>query len=94
LKQSALEWLERIRVPHGNRVQHHFWQPGRGYDRNVTDTRTLQSMIDYIHENPVRRGLVERARDWKWSSAGWFENRPLNNLKPDPIPWDWLESIT
>jgi hypothetical protein len=26
-------------------------------------------MIDYIHNNPVRRALVSRAEDWCWSSA-------------------------
>jgi len=40
-------------------------------------------MIEYIHNNPVRRGLVSRAEDWKWSSAGWHEGK--NSLRPDPI---------
>jgi putative transposase len=30
--------------------------------------------IDYFHANPVRAGLVMRARDWKWSSARWYES--------------------
>ena len=50
-------------------------------------------MIEYVHLNPVRKGLVERAKDWKWSSAGWVEGMPLNDLEPDSIPWDWLEDI-
>ena len=25
--------------------------------------------VEYIHLNPVRRGLVTRATDWKWSSV-------------------------
>jgi putative transposase len=25
--------------------------------------------VGYIHLNPVRRGLVRKAKDWKWSSA-------------------------
>jgi hypothetical protein len=29
-------------------------------------------MIDYIHDNPVRRRLVERPGDWAWSSFGWY----------------------
>ena len=91
LKLEAPEWLLRIRVKHGDFFKHHFWQPGRGHDRNVTRGRTLLKMIDYIHRNPVRRGLVEQAREWKWSSAGWYEGAPLNELKPDPIPWEWLE---
>lgn len=93
LKQNAPVWLDRIRVARGKRVEHHFWQPGRGYDRNIDNARTLQAMIDYIHLNPVRKGLVEYARDWKWSSAGWYEGHPLNDLEPDPIPWDWLEDL-
>lgn len=28
----------------------------------------LLSLIRYIHLNPVRAGLVERAQDWRWSS--------------------------
>jgi putative transposase len=91
LRKEAPEWLEKIRVHRGTKVEHHFWQPGRGHDRNITTSRTLLKMIDYIHQNPVRRGLVELARDWKWSSAGWFEGLMMNDLKPDPIPWDWLE---
>jgi len=91
LKQESPDWLERISVPHGQKTEHHFWQPGRGHDRNIEQSRTLLNMIDYVHENPVRRGLVQRARDWKWSSAGWFEGEPQNDLKPDPIAPDWLE---
>jgi len=72
-------------------VQHCFWQPGRGHDRNIQQARSLRGMIDYLHLNPVRTGLVDTARDWTWSSAGWFEELPCNDLRPDAIPWDELE---
>ncbi len=49
-----------------------FWQEGGGYDRNLSNEKTVQSAIDYIHENPVRRGLVSNAGEWKWSSARWY----------------------
>lgn len=49
----------------------------------------LQAVIDYIHLNPVRRGMVEQARDWRWSSAAWFEGSGGNGLIPDPIPPEW-----
>jgi putative transposase len=91
LKTEAPEWLPRIRVRRGQRSEHHFWQSGRGHDRNIDSARTLQKMIEYIHLNPVRKQFVEQACDWKWSSAGWFEGRALNGLEPDPIPADWLE---
>lgn len=46
-----------------------FWQEGPGYDRNLTSSRAIEAAINYIHLNPVRRGLCQRAIDWKWSSA-------------------------
>ncbi len=50
-----------------------FWQRGGGYDRYIVSDEELFEKIDYIHENPVRRGLVDRAVDWLWSSAAWYE---------------------
>jgi putative transposase len=83
LKSKAPDWLPRVTVNHGRRKEHRFWQAGGGYDRNVIEPHTLFEMIEYIHANPVRRGLVRRAEDWKWSSAGWHEGK--NPLRPDRV---------
>jgi putative transposase len=83
LRESAPEWLERINVQRGQRVERRFWQAGGGFDRNVVEPHTLMAMIAYIHANPVRRGLVKNAEEWKWSSAGWREGK--NTLRPDPV---------
>ncbi len=69
-KDRSCERLTRLRVQRGARIEHHFWQPGRGHDRNIVQPRTLQTMIDYVHLNPVRTGLVTQTNDWKWSSDG------------------------
>ena len=50
-------------------TRYRFWQDGGGYDRNITSRKTLLSSVDYIHNNPVRRGLVSRPEDWRWSSV-------------------------
>ena len=52
-----------------DRPRWHFWQNGGGYDRNIRDCRELERLVNYVHENPVRRGLVRKAEDWCWSSA-------------------------
>ena len=62
---------------------------GGGYDRNITCGKTLLRMIDYLHNNPVRRGLLERACDWRWSSAAHYEGGE-SPLAIDPIPPAWL----
>lgn len=63
--------------PHGLRLvatgkptkPYRFWQAGGGYDRNITEMSTLERAANYIHMNPVRRGLVESPSEWHWSSA-------------------------
>jgi hypothetical protein len=77
--------LARLAVREGKRVRHRFWQPGGGYDRNITSAAALRWMIDYIHANPVRRGLVSRAEDWEWSRARWYAG-----LRPVKIEMDGM----
>jgi putative transposase len=45
----------------------HFWQK-RYYDFNIRNHRQFVEKLRYIHRNPVKRGLCERAEDWEWSS--------------------------
>jgi len=70
--------------PDGNR-EFRFWQAGGGYDRNIVHRATLLRMIEYIHNNPLRRSLVEKPSDWKWSSASWYETGECV-LGIDPLP--------
>jgi putative transposase len=51
-----------------------FWQEGPGYDRNLQTAEAVQASLDYLHLNPVKRGLCQRARDWRWSSARFYES--------------------
>jgi putative transposase len=44
-----------------------FWQK-RYYDRNESEPKEFIEKLKYIHRNPVKRKLVERPGDWKWSS--------------------------
>ena len=86
LRRRAPRFLERLKdeQPNGD-VHYRCWQRGGGYDRNVIEPATLLPMIGYIHNNPVRRGLVEKATDWVWSSA-----RCYAGTLPVPIKMDFL----
>jgi len=39
------------------------------WDRYIRDFEHLRRCIAYIHENPVKAGLVDAASKWPWSSA-------------------------
>jgi putative transposase len=83
LVEHAPAWLARITVQEGERTRRRFWQPGGGFDRNAVELCIVHKMIDYIHANPVRRQLVERPEEWRWSSAQWYAG-----IRPVPIEMD------
>ncbi len=50
-----------------------FWQP-KYYPLNLHTEKKALEKLDYMHANPVRAGLAERACDWIWSSARYYED--------------------
>jgi len=44
------------------------WQRGY-YDHAIRDAKDLRVRRDYLHDNPVRKSMVERAEDYKFSTA-------------------------
>ncbi len=44
------------------------WQ-GRFFDHALRTVKEYMETVEYIHWNPVRRGLVKRPEEWRWSSA-------------------------
>ncbi len=84
VSRRAMEYL-RNNNPAGLRLlatgqqarPYRFWQKGGGYDRNINRVDTLIEAVRYIHNNPVRKGLVQIAGDWYYSSAAdWEGTRP------------------
>ncbi len=64
----AREWLERFRDRARQRARVRVWKE-RGRAFPVTKEAGLREKISYMHNNPVRRGLVETAEQWEFSSA-------------------------
>jgi putative transposase len=67
--------------------KYRFWQKGGGYDRNIIKEKTLINSVKYIHNNPVRKGLVDEPGKWYYSSYNcWFNdiNKPI---KIDKETW-------
>jgi len=49
-----------------------FWQPWF-YDFNVYSAKKIREKLEYMHANPVMRGLVRNPSDWLWSSFLFYE---------------------
>jgi putative transposase len=52
----------------------------RYHDRRVRDANEFAEFSQYVRQNPVRKGLVQQAEDYPYSSAGKRNN--LSGLKP------------
>jgi len=61
-------------------------------DRNITSPRTLLRMIDYLHENPLRKLLAD-SHEWRWPSARHYAGGK-SPIAIDPLPPEWLDVET
>jgi putative transposase len=84
LRKHDPGWLVNLKgeVADG-RVRYHFWQTGGGYDRNIVSRSAVWASIDYLHNNPLRRGLAKVTLDWRWSSARWYAGFDNVDLEMD-----------
>ena len=62
-----------------------FWQR-RFHDFNVFTSRKKNEKLHYMHNNPVKRGLVKRPQDWAWSSYNFYAGK-----NPVLLPMDHVE---
>ena len=61
-----------------------FWQK-RFYDFNVWSHKKKMEKLEYMHMNPVKRGLVASPGDWIWSSYSWYEGRDDGLVRINPV---------
>ena len=71
---------ERVSASRQRRAERGIWQR-RYWEHQIRDEEDLARHVDYIHFNPVKHGLVARARDWPHSSFHRFVAAGL--LHPD-----------
>lgn len=55
----------------GKDRQRQVWQTG-WHAEGLTSEAFLKQKMEYIHLNPVRKGLVRAPEDWRCSSAGYW----------------------
>ena len=82
---SVSRVLETLKVASTRRINARqnmagrLWQ-GRFFDRAPRTVKEYSETVEYIHRNPVRRGLVARPEDWRWSSV--HEYGPRGSVPP------------
>ncbi len=78
--------LARLRLPSTVHDESHYrlWQR-RFYPFNVFSESKLQQKLDFMHNNPVTRGLVNSPEDWPWSSWRFYYPEDASILRMDRV---------
>jgi len=86
LHEKTAKWINKLDSSPGRKVWHNLG------DTKLTYEKSYLSRLNYVHQNPVKHGLVAVARNYPWCSAAWFERvaRPaqvksIYSLKVDKI---------
>jgi REP element-mobilizing transposase RayT len=82
-RKWMLEVFSNAADQHSKTKFYKVWQDGNHaielYNEQFTWTK-----INYIHQNPVRAGLVTHAEYWKYSSAGLYQE--MESVLPEVFP--------
>ena len=65
--------------------QFQIWQEG-AHPQIIRDDDTLNQKIEYIHNNPVRRGYVDAPEHWRYSSARNYYSNDHSVMEIDALP--------
>ena len=74
----------RLRFARGDDALPRFWQL-RFHDFNVWSHKKRVEKLQYMHLNPVKRGLVVHPKDWDWSSFSFYSKRQPGLVPIDPV---------
>ena len=84
-RETVLNWLERAaHEARRARGEFSFWEDGF-HPQAIYTTDVLDQKLRYLHENPVRKGLVRSPEDWWFSSAGWYAGQEDTCMKMDRL---------
>ena len=67
LHHATAKWVNEMDNAPGRKVWHNYWETALTYEKSYF------ARLNYVHQNPVRHGIVVVAYQYRWCSAAWFE---------------------
>lgn len=71
--KTILDQLAFYKKAHKKETTYQLWQEGF-QPKLIQDEKTMIQKIEYIHNNPVKRGYVDEAIHWRYCSARDYED--------------------
>jgi REP element-mobilizing transposase RayT len=66
--KRVLELLALFKRVHKTESQYQVWEEG-SHPQLIESETVMRQKLDYIHQNPVKRGYVDLPEHWRYSSA-------------------------
>jgi putative transposase len=67
LHEKLTKWINRLESAPARKVWHNY------RETRLTYAKSYLARLNYVHQNPVKHGLVPVANQYPWCSARWFE---------------------
>ena len=71
LHERTAKWINGLDGTPGRQVWHNY------RDSRLTYEKSYLARLNYVHQNPVKHGLVPVASQYPWCSARWFERTAI-----------------
>jgi putative transposase len=82
-RQTSGQQLQPLPATTGEEPRR-FWQK-RFFDFNVWSDAKRKEKLNYMHANPVKKGIVKHAKDWPWSSWAFYHSGESGLVSIDPV---------
>ena len=94
---AAGRWMHWLLTTHSHRFHQNRGTTGRVWQGRfkafpIEQDAHLLAVMRYVERNPLRAGLVARARHWAWGSLAWRFGGDFHELlspPPVPLPSEW-----
>jgi len=86
LHEKTAKWINKLDNAPARKVWHNYRETRLTYEKSYL------ARLNYVHQNPIRHGLVSAANQYPWCSARWFERvatpaqiKTIYNFKTDKL---------
>lgn len=72
--ETLLRQLRTNKRAHKTDSEYQFWEEG-SHPQQISGEEMMRQKLEYIHNNPVKRGYVNEPWHWRYSSAADYEGK-------------------
>jgi REP element-mobilizing transposase RayT len=80
-------FTEEFHKQAGKDRERRFWQPSQ-HPVGIVSEGFWKQKVDYLHDNPCRKGLVLQPEDWRFSSARYWTMRQKGDVQLSDVGWE------